>query len=267
MGYDSNGLYNTMQDLRDIMRNQNIERGDRKLLSNDYNTDNTTITDDSADNSTTLKAVTTLTTPIKISPTIVRRQYYSHGPLVEQNDTQDYYWPMWQHSPLNIDLVNLDMSSIEQVKSSIKRSIHEVGVIFSEALFPFLTSASNTTSSNTTTQTNGNDNSAAAGLIEPFSIVMTPILKEFHHAANETLEDHQKDIVAILTSLMPWRLLFTNIYRSPNPYRGLILVLVDQAKKQFTFRINGPEVCIHCTCGDFFNPCHVRDRSKHLTTK
>jgi hypothetical protein len=155
-----------------------------------------------------------------IIPYIHRNENYTDGASVNQTDDNDIYGPMWQNSPLDIELVNFDMLSYPPYGRGFEALRETSENIFTEAIFPSINETSR--------------------FLDPFAIVMSPIFSTFYNQ-NDADKFHGEDIVGLICSLMPWTSFFSDLYEFES-LNGLILVLTDPQKMTFTFRIDGPKV-------------------------
>jgi hypothetical protein len=200
------------------------------ITSSGSTTTTTTVADTT--NTTLLTNVSTVQAATKftnIYSTITKLTENDIG-LLRQIDPNPYYAPIWQISPFAENHVNFDLLSISFYNRSFMSLVQhpQQGTILSPAIYPSF----DPTDASTTATT-------------PYSMFFTPIFQNFKNTYNKPNDNNNNatsGIVALLASLVPIELFFTNIYEIESIPTIVHLVVTDQSNRSYTYQINGPTV-------------------------
>jgi Adenylate and Guanylate cyclase catalytic domain len=179
-----------------------------------------------------------------------------HVNLIQQNDLNPYYAPVWQTSPVLLNLINHDILSISEINASFTEVINNfdkhnsMHTIISSVLYPYSDPANESSIINI-----------------PHAAFLSPILRHFHeeddgdnenHDGDDENQDgddehhdgddehhdhsHKDDIVGLLVSIIPLDSFFSNLYRSETTHATVTLVLIDPSNTMYTYSVDGSNV-------------------------
>jgi hypothetical protein len=151
------------------------------------------------------------------------------------------YYPIWQHSPIQTELVNFNMLSHPQVQEEVRLAIESQQIVLGRVSDHSWGSNSSSHDDDQGSDDGGllldrHDHRMDRVLHRPGSTLFLPVFVEFDTLSRDDLQPQRRDMIGLLLAHIDWSI-YLNFGNLPVTAAGMQCVLASSCGEAYTFEV------------------------------